>query len=77
MLNCNYKKRRDFMINFTEKEYEVLRYLITGLNNKEISKKMFVTNHTVKAHISSILHKLNVSNRTEAVYVVLTNNLLD
>ena len=65
------------MINFTEKEYEVLRYLITGLNNKEISKKMFVTNHTVKAHISSILHKLNVSNRTEAVYVVLTNNLLD
>ncbi len=64
-------------MNFTEKEYEVLKYLIKGLNNNEISEKMFVTNHTVKAHISSILHKLNVSNRTEAVYVVLTNNLLN
>ena len=65
------------MTNFTEKEYEVLKYLIKGFNNKEIAKKMFVTSHTVKAHISSILHKLNVSNRTEAVYVVLTNKLLD
>ena len=65
------------MIHFTEKEYEVLRYLVKGLNNKEIGGKMFVTSHTVKAHIASILRKLNVTNRTEAVYVIMKDKLID
>ena len=62
---------------FTEKEFEVLKYLVKGLNNKEISEKMYITQHTVKAHIASILRKLGVSNRTEAAYVVLKNNLIN
>ncbi len=68
---------RVYMIIFTEKENEVLRYLVKGLNNKEIGERMFVTSHTVKAHIASILRKLNVTNRTEAVYVIMKDKLID
>ena len=54
------------MENFTEREREVLFLLLKGLNNKEISKKLFISNHTTKAHVASIYKKLGVSNRVQA-----------
>ena len=54
------------MENFTEREKEVLHLLLKGLNNKEISNKLFISNHTTKAHVASIYKKLNVSNRVQA-----------
>lgn len=54
------------MENFTEREREVLFLLLKGLNNKEISKKLFISNHTIKAHVASIYKKLGVSNRVQA-----------
>ena len=54
------------MENFTEREREVLFLLLRGLNNKEISKKLFLSNHTTKAHVASIYKKLGVSNRVQA-----------
>ena len=54
------------MENFTEREGEVLFLLLRGLNNKEISKKLFISNHTTKAHVASIYKKLGVSNRVQA-----------
>ena len=54
------------MENFTEREREVLFLLLRGLNNKEISKKLFISNHTTKAHVASIYKKLWVSNRVQA-----------
>ena len=36
------------------------------MNNKEISKKLFISNHTTKAHVASIYKKLGVSNRVQA-----------
>ena len=54
------------MENFTEREREVLFLLLRGLNNKEISKKLFISNHTPKAHVASIYKKLGVSNRVQA-----------
>ena len=54
------------MENFTEREREVLFLLLRGLNNKEISKKLFISNHTTKAHVASIYKKLGVSNRVQA-----------
>ena len=54
------------MENFTEREREVLFLLLRGLNNKEISKKLFISNHTTKAHVASIYNKLGVSNRVQA-----------
>ena len=54
------------MENFTERERDVLFLLLKGLNNKEISKKLFISNHTTKAHVASIYKKLGVSNRVQA-----------
>ena len=54
------------MENFTEREREVLHLLLKGLNNKEISSKLFISNHTTKAHVASIYKKLEVSNRVQA-----------
>ena len=51
----------------TEREMEVLHLLAQGKTNKEIASELVVTERTVKFHVSSILRKLNASNRTEAV----------
>lgn len=55
-----------FMENFTDREKEVLFLLMKGLNNKEISKELFISNHTTKAHVAAIYKKLGVSNRVQA-----------
>ena len=54
-------------VALTSREAEVLQLLGAGLNNKEIASTLQISKHTVKFHISSILSKLNVSSRTEAV----------
>jgi len=51
----------------TEREAEVLRALAEGLSNVEIAGRMWVSPETVKTHIKSILAKLEVRNRTQAV----------
>lgn len=51
----------------TAREIEVLEMLAEGLGNKAIARRLNLSEHTVKFHISSIFSKLNVSSRTEAV----------
>ncbi len=51
---------------FTEREKDVLHLLLLGLNNSEISKVLFISNHTAKAHVASIYKKLGVANRVQA-----------
>lgn len=51
----------------TAREFEVLRLLSDGLGNREIASRLAISEHTAKFHISSILGKLNVATRTEAV----------
>lgn len=51
----------------TEREMDVLKILAQGKTNKEIAGQLFITERTVKFHVSSILGKLGAGNRTEAV----------
>ncbi len=51
----------------TPREIEVLGMLALGLGNKTIAKRLSISEHTVKFHVSSIFTKLNASTRTEAV----------
>jgi NarL family two-component system response regulator LiaR len=62
--------------NLTEREKEVLALMIEGLNNPEIAERLVVSKSTVKFHVSSILGKLCVTSRTEAVALALKNNLV-
>ena len=65
------------MEKLTEREVAVLRLITLGYGNNQISKIICISIHTVKAHISSIIRKLNAKNRTNAVYIAVKNNLLD
>ena len=53
--------------NLTDREKEVLDYICEGLNNGEISKILDVSVNTVKVHVSSIIQKLSVEDRTQVV----------
>lgn len=53
--------------NLTDREKQVLEYICEGLNNNEISKLLDVSVNTVKVHVSSIIQKLNVEDRTQVV----------
>lgn len=59
----------------TDRELEVLRALTHGLSNREIAGSLFVTEHTVKKHISSILCKLDLKDRTQAALYAVSNGV--
>jgi two-component system, NarL family, response regulator LiaR len=63
-------------IDLTDREREVLALLVEGLTNPEIAERLVVSKSTVKFHVSSILNKLQVSSRTEAVAKALQEKLL-
>jgi NarL family two-component system response regulator LiaR len=61
-------------LKLTGREREVLALLIKGMNNPEIANQLNISRSTVKAHVSNILSKLDVSNRKEAIYLILNRN---
>jgi NarL family two-component system response regulator LiaR len=63
--------------DLTPREREVLALMAEGLRNLEIANKLVVSHSTVKFHISSILSKLGVSGRTEAVALAIQHHLVE
>ncbi len=57
----------DLVEPLTERELDVLRSIAGGLSNKEIAEKLYITEGTVKNHVSSLIAKLNVRDRTQAL----------
>jgi two-component system NarL family response regulator len=58
------------------RELDVLRLLVKGRRNREIATALEITEGTVKLHVSSILGKLEVADRTEAATVALKRGLV-
>jgi DNA-binding NarL/FixJ family response regulator len=61
----------------TERELSILRLVAEGLSNLDIATKLFVTEQTVKFHLSNIYRKLGVANRTEATRFAYRNGLIE
>ena len=60
----------------TAREMEVLHLIVAGKSNAEIGDALFITEATVKAHVNSILSKLDVSDRTQAVTTALKRGIV-
>jgi len=58
------------------RELQVLRHMAAGESNKEIGQRLNITEHTVKAHVQSILGKLDAAGRTEAIAVAVKRGLI-
>jgi NarL family two-component system response regulator LiaR len=61
----------------TEREIEVLRLVAQGLSNQEIADRLVLSERTVRTHVSSILSKLHLANRTQATRYALRKGLAD
>lgn len=64
----------DDTFNLTAREQEVLQEMAQGLSNKEIGEKLFITEKTVKNHLTNIFQKLGVSDRTQALLFAIKHN---
>lgn len=63
--------------DLTNREFEVLQLIAKGKSNQEIADELFITLKTVKTHVSNILSKLEVSDRTQAAIYAFQNDLVD
>ena len=56
-------------LGLSKREYEVLCEIASGLSNREIAEKLFVSESTIKTHVSNVLVKLNAKRRTQAIQI--------
>lgn len=71
------KDRYEVYQLLTKREYEVLRLMALGKSNRLIGEALFISEKTVKNHVSSILQKLKVNDRTQAVIQAIKNGWVD
>ena len=63
-------------MEITKRQLQVLGLLASGYSNKQISSTLFLTENTVKSHVSALLSALNASNRTECVIIARSKGLI-
>jgi two-component system NarL family response regulator len=62
--------------NLTPREHQVLQFVAKGLTNKEIGRVFGISENTARNHVNSIIEKLEVSDRTEAVTIAMRQGLV-
>lgn len=64
-------------VRLTDREQEVLHWLVQGASNEEISRELYITVATVKAHLTAVFEKLKVRSRTQAIVKAIKLGLVD
>jgi len=73
----NRSARPASLADFTQRERDVLKLLAEGLSNKEMAGRLFISEKTVKTHISNVLQKLGVADRTQAALLAVRQRLVE
>jgi DNA-binding NarL/FixJ family response regulator len=60
----------------SKRERQVLQYLANGRSNKEIGRILYISEHTAKAHVRSIMTKLNADSRTAVIAIAIKYGLI-
>lgn len=63
-------------IPLTTREFEILKLIVKGKSNREIAKELFISVHTAKAHVSSILEKFSVEDRTQVAVKAVKEGII-
>ena len=63
-------------LEISHREYEVLQAISEGLSNKEIAEKLFLSESTIKTHVSNLLVKLNAKRRTQAIQIAKEHQII-
>jgi DNA-binding NarL/FixJ family response regulator len=63
-------------LEISRREYEVLQAISEGLSNKEIAEKLFLSESTIKTHVSHLLVKLNAKRRTQAIQIAKEHQII-
>lgn len=66
--------RANGLDKLSKREYQVVEWLVQGLSNREISKRMTLSPHTIKNYIFRIFEKMGVSSRVELLFLILNQN---
>lgn len=75
-LNSGDRPAANALADLTARELEVLRMIAQGLSNQRIAEELVLSEKTVKTHVSSILMKLNVGDRTQAAAIAWRTGLV-
>jgi len=71
----NYLSSNAVSFTLSDREKDILKAMILGLKNKEIADKLFISENTVKTHISNVFKKFKVNTRTQAILFALENKI--
>ncbi|UII56770.1 response regulator transcription factor [Cytobacillus spongiae] len=75
-LTSKHKVEKNPIDELTKRELEVLQEIAKGKSNKEIATSLFITEKTVKTHVSNVLSKLGLADRTQAALFAVRNQLI-
>ncbi len=67
----------DYLANLTKREQEILLYVVEGMNNPSIAKKLSISVRTVETHKTSILRKLNLNSIVDLVKFAIKNKIIE
>ena len=71
------KQEKNLLEELTKRELDVLKEIAKGKSNKEIASSLFITEKTVKTHVSHLLSKLELADRTQAALYAVKNQLVN